>query len=212
MRHFTSLALSACLLAGTVFADTAHASGGVRGLTIAEIIALSGEGFDQNPYDYDTLRTVLDFVLEQKPDSLLAALGDPNAEPKLTLFAPNDLAFVRFARDFGYEGGDEEGAFAFLEELGLLEDVIIPEQILSYHVVPGRISLFQFVLAALTNEPLETLLVEPSLGTLSVQPFLFGLIDRATTLENPRLFFPVNVRASNGVVHTLNRVLRLFDE
>ena len=45
----------------------------------------------------------------------------------------------------------------------------------------------------------------------SLTPFFFGLIDNDPDLENPRLTFPINVVASNGIIHTITRVLIPLD-
>ena len=82
--------------------------------TIAQIVAKSGGTFDSNHYDYDILFTAV------KAAGLVDALNNPSS--KLTVFAPNDMAFIRTARDFGYTGWDEAGAFnAIAGVLGTLD-------------------------------------------------------------------------------------------
>lgn len=201
MRYLNALLLSASLLASAAFTDTALARGST-GETIVDIVAGSGSGFDRNKFDYDIL---LAAVLAAGLDG---ALADPNAS--LTLFAPNDLGFIRLAEDLGYDGYDEAGAWAFLvaalTELGGGDPIPVLTDILLYHVAPEPISVFGFIRAALRDRDIETLLVVD--GTVqTVHPFLFGLVDKATSLANPRLTLPLNVKASNGIIHTLNRVL-----
>jgi uncharacterized surface protein with fasciclin (FAS1) repeats len=165
--------------------------------TIAEIVAESGGEFDRNRFDYDILFTAV----------LAAGLGGDLDEEgaSLTVFAPNDLGFIRLARDLGYSGHDEEGAWEFLVEvltdLGSGDPIPVLTDILRYHVAPEKISAFGFILAVLFGSEIPTLL-GPTL-----EPFFLGLVDNEPDLRDPRLFLPINVRASNGFIHTINRVL-----
>jgi uncharacterized surface protein with fasciclin (FAS1) repeats len=122
------------------------------------------------------------------------------------VFAPNDRAFIRLARDLGYHGRDEAGTWEFLVEaltgLGDGDPIPVLTDILKYHVVPDRVNVFGFVKAVIRNQEIPTLLEGATLD-----PFLFGLVDNEPDLRNPRLTFPVNIRASNGFIHTINRVL-----
>jgi uncharacterized surface protein with fasciclin (FAS1) repeats len=201
MRHVRTLALSVCLLSSAAFADT-DGSGGTSNVTITEIVASSGGEFDDNRFDYDIL---LNAVLAAELD---AALADPDAS--LTVFAPNDLGFIRLAQDLGYDGEDEAGAWDFLVEaltdLGGGDPIPVLTDILLYHVAPEPINLLGFVRAVLRDESIETLL-----DGATVDPFLFGLRDNDPEVDNPRLTFPLNVEASNGIVHTLTRVLLPVD-
>ena len=197
MRRLSVLLLSSSLLVSTAFADMAQARG-TSGQTITDIVASSGGKFDKNKFDYDIL---LNAVLAA---DLADALANPDAS--LTVFAPNDLAFIRLARDLGYKGYDEAGAWHFLvaalTDLGGGDPIPVLTDVLLYHVAPKRISVFGFTRAVLRDATIETLL-----EGATVKPFFFGLIDNEPDLMNPRLAFPLNVRASNGIIHTLSRVL-----
>lgn len=165
--------------------------------TITDIVAESGGEFDKNPRDYDILLNAV----------IAAELDDDLADPHIhwTVFAPNDRAFIRLARDLGYHGKDEAGAFEFivaaLTELGggELQPVLI--DVLLFHVAPEKLTAFDFIVAAFFRKPIPTLL------GVDLHPFFFGLVDQDPDLRNPRLTLPINVFASNGVIHTLNRVL-----
>ena len=94
-----------------------------------------------NRNDFDIL---LNAVLAA---GLEGALADPNAD--LTVFAPNDRAFIRLARDLGFKGYSEEGAFntivAALTNLGGGDPIPVLTNVLLYHVSAGSKSASQVV-------------------------------------------------------------------
>lgn len=71
--------------------------------TITEIVAASGDAFDDNPADFDiSLKAV-------QTAGLADALNDQNAD--LMVFAPTDAAFVGLAQTSGFSGDDEADAW-----------------------------------------------------------------------------------------------------
>ena len=166
--------------------------------TITDIVLESGGEFDSDRRDYDIL---LNAVVTA---DLAEALADPSAE--LTVFAPNDAAFVRLAKDLGYEGGyDESDAWDFLvtalTALGDGDPVPVLTDILLYHVVAGDVRPVNLILATIFGQDITTLL------GATVRPFFIFLIDNDPDLRNPRVTFPLDIEASNGRIHTVNRVL-----
>jgi uncharacterized surface protein with fasciclin (FAS1) repeats len=124
-----------------------------------------------------------------------------NCEDNLTLLAPNDLAFIRLDRDFGYAGYDEEGAFAAivdaLSRIGDGNPIPVLRNVLLYHVAPRELT------------PLQVLLSR-QIATLQggrIRPFFFVLRDQEPDLADPFLTWPIDVRACNGRLHTIDRVL-----
>ena len=93
--------------------------------TITDIVAQSGGQFDRNSRDFDILLTAV--VAAGLADTLADKYAD------FTVFAPNDRAFIHLARDFGFDGHDEEGAYnaivAKLTELDENCDPIAMEEI-----------------------------------------------------------------------------------
>jgi uncharacterized surface protein with fasciclin (FAS1) repeats len=170
--------------------------GGSRPGTIVDVLVAksSTDGFDQNPRDYDILITAATAA------DLVGALSDPSAQ--LTVFAPDDAAFVRTARTLGFTGWDEQGAWNFLvgafTQLGDGDPIPVLTTVLLYHVAPERLGALQVVF----SRQVDTL-ADASFGVR-----FFELVDNAPKLPNPYLnFFALNQRASNGVIHGITRVL-----
>ena len=114
-------------------------------MTITDIVLQSGGDFDDNPRDFDIL---LNAVVTA---DLAGVLADPEAT--LTVFAPNDRAFMRLATDLGFEskgGYDEEAVWNFivgaLTDLGGGDPIPVLTDVLTYHVAGGDIDVFGFIL------------------------------------------------------------------
>lgn len=162
--------------------------------TVTSIVAASGGTFDRNYFDYDLL---LNAVLAAELDGALATLED------LTVFAPNDLAFVRLARSLGYAGIREDEAYNFivtaLTDLGGGDPIPLLTNVLLYHVSPMTMPLVQVV----DGEDVATLLTDASF-----HPEGRTLVDADNGIRDPRLLYAASdLRASNGLIHTINRVL-----
>jgi uncharacterized surface protein with fasciclin (FAS1) repeats len=195
MRALTCLAIAACLSI-TGFGRTASAQ------TITDIVASSGGEFDNNRRDYDILLTAV----------LAADLAETLATPDLgyTVFAPNDAAFFRLAKDLGYVGPyDEEASWLFIA--GVLADldpngngdpIPVLTDVLLYHVAPTELDVFDVIIASFFRIPVQT-----ALEGATFQPRFFTLQDNDPDFRDPFLFFPLNVQADNGIVHTIGRVL-----
>lgn len=180
----------------SIFADDDDSSSddNAKPVTITELVASSGGDFDRNRRDYDIL---LNAVLAA---DLVGALADPEAD--LTVFAPNDGAFIQLARDLGYTGRDEAGAFdAIVETLTVLgggDPIPLLTAVLFYHVVPESLSVRE----VRYSDVIETL------GGGTIVPARYRLLDADPDFKDPWLLrFASDIKASNGIVHTINRVL-----
>ena len=168
--------------------------------TIAEIVGASGAvgEFDNNRNDYDVLNIAVDTA------GLGGALADPAAN--LTVFAPNDRAFIRLARDLGYGGFDEAEAWTFLVDalttLGGGDPIPVLTDVLLYHVIADEVTPFDLFINTFTGTPIDTLL-----AGATIRPFFIFLIDNDPDLRNARVRFPLNINAENGLIHTVTRVL-----
>lgn len=140
--------------------------------------------FDANGSDYDILVGAV-LALD-----LAGPLSAPDAD--LTVFAPNDEAFLRLATDLTGERPATEQ-----EALGIVAGVEGVTEIVLYHVVPGATEFTGLVKA----KSLTTLLG----GTIGVQGV--NLRDGGD-LADPKIVRPAsNIAASNGIIHTIDRVL-----
>jgi uncharacterized surface protein with fasciclin (FAS1) repeats len=188
-------ALLAVTMLSSVFAGSAGATWKPKppSKTITEVVAASGGQFTPNPFDYDILLNAV----------LTANLQDTLATPGLdvTVWAPNDRAFIRTARDLGFTGSTEQGAWEFLvgalTGLGDGDPIPVLTAILTYHVTPGA----RGVLSVLTTKEFPTLQ-----GGTIVRHGL-TLQDKDPDIKDPNLTLPLQVRASNGIIHTIDRVL-----
>jgi uncharacterized surface protein with fasciclin (FAS1) repeats len=154
------------------------------------VAASSANGPDANPYDYDLL------IAAVTATGLAPTLDDESQ--RFTVFAPNDRAFQRLVRDLTGGGSlpsEQETLDAVLATFSA-EQIT---DILLYHVVAGRVL-----------GPLQVLFA----GKLTmanggiVKPRLFRLVDETPALRDPRLVLrAIDIRATNGVIHTIDRVL-----
>ena len=161
--------------------------------SLAGIVAASGGTFDDNGADFDLLFNAV------KAAGLVEALDDPDAS--LTVFAPNDDAFVGLAQALGFEGTDEGAAFSFIvEALTLLsggaDPIPLLTDILLYHVAPGALD----AATVLGSETIPTLLGS-SLGVNGAT-----LVDADPDIPDPGIIL-TDIPAANGIAHVLNGVL-----
>lgn len=167
--------------------------------TIADRILATGNGFDANRGDFDILKAALNAA------GLTAALDDPHAS--LTLFAPTDAAFLLLARNLGYRGSSEAGAFdAIVDALTDLspggDPIPLLTEILTYHVATGE----------LTAQDIARTTSITTLSGESISPFGLRLIDGDPTLPDAFVIGALADReASNGLIQTVNRVLLPLD-
>ena len=160
--------------------------------TISDIVAASG-AFDTNGADFDLLLKAVQTA------GLAGALANPTAD--LTVFAPNDAAFLKLAATLGFTGTDESAGFDYLvDALTLLSAGASPipllTDILTYHVSPTSLQASQ----VLSATSIATLLGS-NLGVNGTT-----LVDAATKLANPGII-ATDIQAANGVVHVIDGVL-----
>ena len=191
MKKTLAIAIAAAALVALT-ATPAHATGDTKpsGTIVDVAVAASGGGApDSNPDDYDLL------VQAVLAAGLAPVLSDTST--KFTVFAPNDRAFARLVTDLtGTAPASEAQALTTITTALTIDQI---KNVLLYHVVAGK-----------KLGPIRVILS----GSLTmanggiVKPRLFTLRDENTGLTDPRLVLAaINIQASNGVIHTIDRVL-----
>jgi uncharacterized surface protein with fasciclin (FAS1) repeats len=182
-------AIAALVLVGPVAPASAHGSA-PSGTIVDVAVAASGGGTpDANPYDYDLLVQAL------VATNLAPVLADSSR--RFTVFAPNDRAFLRLVTDVtGTAPASEAAALATITTTLSVEQI---SSLLLYHVVPDRSLGAVEVLLSKSITMANGGVVKPRLTTLR---------DENTALRDPRLILSaLNIRATNGVLHGIDRVL-----
>lgn len=183
-KHLALAGLAAAaLVAGT--ASPALAAGHSGTIVDIAVGASGGVGaYDTNGRDYDILVSAV--VALELADDLSAAGAD------LTVFAPNDEAFMRLVTDLtGSRPATEAEAFAAVAAQPGVLDIVL------YHVVPGAATLPQAVKA-------KTLTALQG-DTIRVQGV--NLRDGGALADPKIIPSASNIVASNGIIHTIDRVL-----
>ena len=194
MRRLLLIPIACCLLiAGTAASAQAkprswhHAPAG--SIVDVAVSASSANGPDSNPYDYDLL------IAAVTATGLAPTLEDESKT--FTVFAPNDRAFKRLVADLsGSYPASEKAALDAILATFTVDQI---RNVLLYHVVAGK-----------KLSPLQVLfggsLTMANGGT--VRPRGLVLRDETPALRDPRLLiYGLNLKATNGVIHTINRVL-----
>jgi len=192
-KSIGATAVALALVAGLALPASATGKPTQPQPTITEIVAKSGGAFDHNPHDFDLL------LRSVKAAGLADELGAPG---HLTVFAPDDRAFVALARALGYHGRDERGAYkaivGALTTLGKGDPIPVLKTVLLYHVLPVKLTAYKVS----QRHTLTTL------AGIDIRPDGFRLRDQAPALRDPRMLAGrVNIAAANGYVHVVNRVL-----
>lgn len=169
--------------------------------SITDIVLTSGTPgeYDNDGSDFDLLR---DAVVTA---GLADALADEDA--MLTVFAPNDDAFIGLATTLGYGGNDEAGSLGFLVDaltlLGGGDPIPLLTDVLTYHVVDGAFDS-ETVVGLGDGAMISTLQGGDVTLNLGSTPPSLGDMDAG--VADPGLI-AFDIEATNGIIHVLDGVL-----
>ena len=202
MKLFTVILFSlTLLLAGSTFAQAQRPS-------VASVLSPPKKPFDGDGKNFDILSKL---IFATGLDKVLVSSRN------ITVFAPNDAAFVATAKELAGVNGfiTEARAFAILQGIvqkGIpvkrgtqtvtLKNKALVTYILSYHVLPvplyakGVLNTVRFV---------NTLAGKTILTTASLE-----IVDKSKTTLNPVVISPNLFFKGNVIVHVINRVLLPF--
>lgn len=211
MKRRVSAVLAASALALTAVQATAPAAN-ARAIgedSLAALLTADGNTFDRNAKDFDIVTEAALAVVAAKPDSPVALLAD--GTQRLTVFAPTDQAFRLLVKDLtGKTIKSEKKIFSSLVDLAGVDTI---EQVLLYHVVPGKTLTSAKVLKA-DGARLAT----AQGGTIKVdvkkKPSLrITLKDRDRNDRDPKVVLTaLDLNKGNKqVAHGIDRVLRPID-
>ena len=205
-KRVAALGASVAIAAGAL-ALAPSASAADDGTTsLASVLKAGQAKFDKDFTDYDIVTKAVETVLAAKPDSAVKVLADGNTP--VTAFIPNDQAFMNLASKLtGKKVKTEAGAFKAVAGLGV--DTV--EQVLLYHVVPGKTILSGDALKA-NGAKLPTADAGKVIRvTVTKKPSII-LGDYAPKLTNPRVILDqVDINKGNKqVAHGIDRVLLPF--
>ncbi|WP_244604268.1 fasciclin domain-containing protein [Microbacterium oleivorans] len=177
-------------LALTASPASAHQATKPAGTIVDVAVAASGGGTpDANGSDYDILVQAL------VATGLDKTLDDTKST--FTVFAPNDRAFERLVTDLtGTAPASEAAALKTITSTFTADQI---SDILLYHVVAGK--KLSPVKVLFSHE-----ITMANGGT--IEPRGITLRDETPELKNPKLVLrAINIKTSNGVIHTIDRVL-----
>ncbi|MGY2701350.1 fasciclin domain-containing protein [Nocardioides sp. HB32] len=197
--------LAAAALAAATFAGPAPAqAAAAKPTSIAQVLAADGHRFDRNWSDFDILDAAVGAVLEAKPDSPVGVLA--KGRTKLTAFAPTDRAFRKLAHTLTKSWPKTEKAtFNAIAKAAGIDTV---EQVLLYHVVPGRTLTAAKVVKA-DGSKLAT--AQGGTITVHVGSKQVTLGDADPDRPNPRVIATDINKGNPQIAHAIDRVLLPID-
>lgn len=211
MKRRVSAVLAASALALTAVQATAPAANAkaIGEDSLAALLTSDGNTFDNDKSDFDIVTEAALAVVAAKPDSPVALLAD--GTQRLTVFAPTDQAFRLLVKDLtGQTIKSEKKIFTSLVDLAGVDTI---EQVLLYHVVPGKTLTSNKVLKA-DGARLTTAQGGKVKVDIRKKPSLrITLKDRDKNDRDPRVVLTaLDLNKGNKqVAHGIDQVLRPID-
>lgn len=176
--------------------------------SLAGLLLSDNDEFDNNKNDFDILTQAALAVVTAKPDSPVALVTD--GSKRLTVFAPTDQAFRKLAQDLtGTKIRSEKKIFDTLVAAAGVDTI---EQILLYHVIPGKTLTSAKVLKA-NGAKLTTAEGSKIKVRVKMNPISVTLKDRDKNAEDAQAILKaLDLNKGNKqIAHGIDRVMRPFD-
>lgn len=207
-RGLAAAVTATTIAAGATIASapSANAAAPERGkvTSLAQVLAADGHRFDSKWGDFDILDAAVMTVLDAKPKSAVGVLA--KGKVKLTAFLPTDKAFRGLATTLtGKKPATERATFKALAKAAGV-DVI--EQVLLYHVVPGK-TLGSGKVAKADGVELTT--AQGATVTVQVSKKGIKLVDQDPDLHDPKVIATDINKGNPQIAHAINRVLLPID-
>lgn len=193
----------AAIVGATAVPVAPSATAAMNGNSLVSVLTANPTGFDANGGDYDILTAAVQAVLAGKPDSAVGVLADDTVP--LTAFLPSDRAFANLVASLtGRRPATEEATFNAVAGLGL--DTV--EQVLLYHVVPGKAITSTAALKA-HGARLQSALSGKVIKVRVTKAPSIILGDYNAAVRNPRVILgQVDInKGSAQIAHGINAVL-----
>src|SRR6478735_2381247 len=208
-RRVPAILAASAIALGAVQAAAPAASARAAGEdSLAALLTSDGNTFDKNKNDFDIVTEAALAIVAAKPDSPVALLAD--GSKRLTVFAPTDEAFRLLAKDLtGKTIKSEKKIFDSLVDLAGVDTI---EQVLLYHVIPGKTLTSAKVLKA-NGAKLTTAEGAKIKVKVTMHPVSVTLKDRDKNAEDPQAILKaLDLNKGNKqIAHGIDRVLRPFD-
>lgn len=176
--------------------------------SLAALLLSDNDEFDNNKNDFDILTQAALAVVTAKPDSPVALVTD--GSKRLTVFAPTDQAFRKLAQDLtGKKIRSEKKIFDTLVAAAGVDTI---EQVLLYHVIPGKTLTSAKVLKA-NGAKLTTAEGSKIKVRVKMHPVSVTLKDRDKNAEDAQAILKaLDLNKGNKqIAHAIDRVMRPFD-
>lgn len=211
MRRVSALLATSALALGAVSATApaASAKAAPGEDSLAALLTSDGNTFDKNKADFDIVTEAALAVVGANPDSPVALIAD--GSQRLTVFAPTDQAFRLLVKDL--TGKTIKSEKKIFESLVALAGVDVIEDVLLYHVVPGKTLTSPKVLKA-DGARLTTAQGGKVKVQVKMKPSLsVTLKDRDRNDQDPKAVLKaLDLNKGNKqVAHGIDRVLRPID-
>lgn len=199
----TAVALGGSLVAAPG-AQAATSERAAKPTSLAQVLAADGHHFDHHWGDFDILDKAVMTVLKEKPNSAVGVLAQPRT--KLTAFLPTDRAFRKLVGVLtGSKPKTERKVFTKLAGAAGVDTI---EQVLLYHVVPGKTLNATKVVKA---DGMRLMTAQGGTVKVNVRKDGVHLGDAARSVKNPKVIATDINKGNPQIAHAINRVLLPID-